>query len=549
MKISRRHFTLASLASIGALSANRAVAAWPSLLTAANKIPGEIVGVSSHLGHKLRGNDFPPPSQTLRHEVVIVGGGIAGLAAGYRLSKAGANDVLLLELEKAVGGNSSSGNNAVTAYPWGAHYVPLVTGESTAVKRLFEELGIITGYNPQGLPIYNEFYLCADPAERLYLYGRWQEGLVPNIALSREEQQQYQRFFSILSQYKTIKGADGKKVFAIPVDKSSQDAEWLGLDEMTMEQWLDQHGYTSPHLRWYVNYCCRDDFGSTLAQTSAWAGLHYFASRSGKAANTHAQNVITWPEGNGWLARQLAAPLQAAGRIRSNALAYHIQDKSGKISVDYWDSERKHTIRIETKAVIVATPRFVAARLLDSDRFKLSAAEFSYSPWAVANITLGKLPGGAGAPLSWDNVAYHSNMLGYVVATHQIPQMSSRKTVITYYWPLSHLAPDTARREAQDRSYTDWQQRVVAELLNLHPELQGHIERVDICLWGHAMVRPTQGFIWGKARRQALKQYPPIFFAHSDMSGISLFEEAYTHGATAAARVISHRKSSRKKST
>jgi hypothetical protein len=38
----------------------------------------------------------------------------------------------------------------------------------------------------------------------------------------------------------------------------------------------------------------------------------------------------------------------------------------------------------------------------------------------------------------------------------------------------------------------------------------------------------------------ALRQQPPIFTAHSDMSGISLFEEAYTHGVRAAENVLAH---------
>src|SRR5262249_51358958 len=29
----------------------------------------------------------------------------------------------------------------------------------------------------------------------------------------------------------------------------------------------------------YIEYACRDDYGALAAQTSAWAGIHYFASR------------------------------------------------------------------------------------------------------------------------------------------------------------------------------------------------------------------------------------------------------------------------------
>jgi hypothetical protein len=144
------------------------------------------------------------------------------------------------------------------------------------------------------------------------------------------------------------------------------------------------------------------------------------------------------------------------------------------------------------------------------------------------------LPEGKGAALAWDNVSYRDNMLGYVNATHQITQMHPVQTVLTYYWPLSHLPPDAARTEALGHDHAQWQKYFLDALLALHPELEDQVQRVDVWVWGHAMVRPTTGFIWGTHRRQILKQKPPIFMAHSDMSGISIFEEACTHGVRAA---------------
>ena len=54
------------------------------------------------------------------------------------------------------------------------------------------------------------------------------------------------------------------------------------------------------------------------------------------------------------------------------------------------------------------------------------------------------------------------------------------------------------------------------------------------------MVRPVTGFMWSDERRRFLRQSPPVFRAHSDMSGLSIFEEAYTHGVRAAEGVLSH---------
>jgi len=491
-------------------------------------IPGAIVGANSAFGHRLREGAFPPPIDSSHHEVIIVGSGIAGLSAAYNLDKAGVTDIRLLELEDHSGGNAHSGHNAVSAYPWGAHYVPLLSSESGHIKELFQDFGIITG-EENGLPAYNEDYILNDPDERLFVDGRWQEGLLPTLGVTAEDQIQYKRFLAQMEAFKIKRGRDGRRLFAIPIDESSADAETRALDRLTMKDWMLSAGYTSEPLHGFVNYGCRDDFGVRHDEISAYAGIHYFAGRDGKAANTAPDSVITWPEGNGFLAHKLAAPL--ASRIVSGALVYKVQDNGAGVLVDYWDGHISR--RLTARAVIMATPRFIAGRLIP----ELAAPGFTYAPWVVANLTLDKLPEGRGADLAWDNVIKDSATLGYVVATHQIPQMQPLRTVITYYWPLTHAAPAEARKEALARTYADWQKLFLSELYRVHPELVGQVRQMDVWLWGHAMIRPVPGFIWGGPRQTALKQTPPVFTAHSDMSGISIFEEAYTHGLKAAQAV------------
>lgn len=527
MKLTRRNFLLSGAFGAAVLGISRL----PKIFSE-NKIPGAIIGASSSLGHKLRSNNFPEISQEIKRDLVIVGGGISGLAAAYKLQKEGHKNFLILDIEKQAGGNSISGKNDVSAYPWAAHYVPLLCKESKDVIRFFEEVGIITGYDAKGLPVYNEYYVCNDPDERLFIYGKWQEGLVPSIGATDQDHEEYRRFFKFTESLKNQKGSDNKRLFAIPLDESSQDEKWLQLDKITMQQWMKNEGYNSQLLHWYVDYCCRDDYGTTHSDTSAWAGLHYFSARNGKAANVDESSVVTWPEGNGWLVNKLLEPVRE--NVVNSAVAYNVTDHVSHVSVDYFDAKTASSIRIKAKTAIIATPRFIAQKLVNSKNYSLSAQNFSYAPWVVANITLNKMPQGEGNRLSWDNVVYDSKMLGYVVATHQIPQMNPVKTVITYYWPLSHLEPQKARVEAYSRSYEQWQKIFLTELMEIHPELKNEVKNIDIWLWGHAMIRPTPGFIWGDERRVAVKQHPPIFTAHSDMSGISIFEEAFTRGTCAA---------------
>ena len=54
------------------------------------------------------------------------------------------------------------------------------------------------------------------------------------------------------------------------------------------------------------------------------------------------------------------------------------------------------------------------------------------------------------------------------------------------------------------------------------------------------MVRPLPGLISGDARRRFAADSPHLRFAHADVSGFSLFEEAQYRGVLAAERTLRH---------
>lgn len=159
------------------------------------------------------------------------------------------------------------------------------------------EHNVVTGYDANGLPVYNEYYLCFDPEERLFINGHWQEGLIPHFGVNEAELKEISRFFNLVAEYKNKIGKDGKPAFEIPVHHSSNDSEIRNLDKITFNRFLIDNNFTSPHLLWYLNYSCKDDYGSTLEDTSAYAGLHYFCARRARASNAESSAVLTWPEG------------------------------------------------------------------------------------------------------------------------------------------------------------------------------------------------------------------------------------------------------------
>lgn len=486
-------------------------------------ITGGIVGANAAAGHWLRDLKTPPaPSRTVQTDVLIAGSGMSGLVAAHRLRQAGVQNITLLDLESQTGGNARSGSNAISAYPWGAHYVPVPGADAVEVRRLFEELGIITGRDAAGRPQCEETFLCADPQERLFIHGVWQEGLAPNLSLSESERAEMERFTSFINDLRQKRGSDGRRVFTIPLDQSSRDPGWIALDAMTMEAWMQREDYTSRPLRWYVNYCCRDDYGAGIAEVSAWAGLHYFASRD-------EGDLVTWPAGNGWLVQQLMKRLE--GVAFQQAVVFHLEENGTAIVAHAYLPVTGECVRWNAKAAVCAMPHFVAQRVVAG---LTPSPILQYSPWAVANLTWhGR------SPEAWDSVFYENphRSLGYVSATHQSLDLSQHQTVLTWYRPLDDAPPPQARQEALSKPWTAWRDDIVADLSNAHPEAPTRISNIDVMLWGHGMIRPVPGFIWGHERENLAAPKGRIAFAHTDLSGISIFEEACTRGASAASLV------------
>ncbi len=56
------------------------------------------------------------------------------------------------------------------------------------------------------------------------------------------------------------------------------------------------------------------------------------------------------------------------------------------------------------------------------------------------------------------------------------------------------------------------------------------------------MIGPFPGLIWGGQREKLSVSYSNLHFAHSDLSGISIFEEALTRGYNAANKILGEQK-------
>ncbi|GAB4206961.1 MAG: NAD(P)/FAD-dependent oxidoreductase [Tibeticola sp.] len=533
-------------------------AAWVPLAAAAplagcsgagggREIAGGFAGVAVERGHRLRDAASIPmtPARTHRVQVLIAGGGIAGLAAARALRQRGIDDFRVLELEDAPGGNSRGLRLAGLPCPLGAHYLPVPGSAAHEVQDWLEELGL--RQRVAGRWTYDERALCHSPQERLFFQGSWQDGLLPMQGVGAGTLAQFRRFGQ------RIAALQQQARFTLPAARAPWSALHRALDAVSFDAWLAREGFDDPHLRWYLDYCCRDDYGAGSATVSAWAGVHYFASRHGFHApgddpgGEEADGVLTWPEGNGWLARQLAAPL--GERLLAGRVVLRIEQERHGVSVDAWNVQTQDLERWRCAHCIVALPSFVAARVVANPPHWLRAVARAqpHASWVVVNLALdAPLHDRPGAAPSWDNVVYGSTALGYVDAGHQrLHPVPVGPTVLTWYHALG--AQRAAREALLRLPWTHWRDAALADLAEPHPDLPARTTQVAVTRHGHAMAVPVPGILNLLGQTPAptgrillsindstAPLAPPrdarLSFAHADWSGYSVFEEAFTRG-------------------
>jgi NAD(P)-binding Rossmann-like domain len=538
----------------------------------AHEITGGFTGTSPEHGHLLRQvRGDAQPSVTRTVHTLIAGGGVAGLSAARALRLQGMQDFAVLELESNAGGNARAGSMAGMAHPLGAHYLPVPGDAAPETQDFLEELGV--RQRVAGRWQYDERVLCHSPQERLYFNGAWQDGLLPSAGVGAATTAQYTQFAQLIERWRNT-GA-----FQIPRINTAIVQAFTAQLAMPFIAYLNTQGLTDAHLRWYLDYCCRDDYGAGLDTVSAWAGIHYFAARHGFSAPGQANQpteqdkqrdgVLTWPQGNAYLTQALAKPL--GERLHTQRLIVKITEGRAGVTVDALNLQTQAVERWQAQRCIVALPVFIAARVVDNapDFVRHAAQHTSYSSWLVANVQINAAlqdTGGdkGGAAPSWDNVIYQASTdsasagqppptgLGYVDAMHQSTRTAPGPSVLTYYRALGTSVQ--ARRDLLAKPWAAHRDDTLADLAVAHPDVYQRALQVSITRYGHAMAVPTPSFIneialqskylllkqLSKKERFGISDTAAVTpatarlrFAHSDWSGYSVFEEAFRAGMLA----------------
>ncbi len=508
MKLTRREFLIGAAGTAGYLGLSgalpRAAFASPDLGT-----PSGIWGGSEpgHCHDTVRdGGTIPAPSSGRSAQVCIVGGGLSGLAAAYRLRD---TDLVLLEHLGNTGGHCARGRWRDVSYSECAAYF---VEPEPPLDAFYEEMKF---------PIRK----IEDPSDSALLAGKYVLDTFGTGANKLPYADVVRRDFARMRRdmEKLLESDDYPNM---PIQDATPLAQKL--DRMTFADWmLKEMGY-HPTLKAYVDLYCRSAHGAPAAEhLSAFAALNFWASEFGPR--------YTFPGGNALAAEMLHAAVEKAGRGRivSPATAVYVEPRERDVAVTYLDREgRAHLV--EAKTVIMACPKFVARHILKGIPKDQEAAmsELAYGSYVVANA-LCSSPVVEASYDTWTDDAPFTDFIvaDWVTRTGVARRAKTSHQVLTVYWPLAYDHEPPLR----DGSFGTFREGAIAGLAKLLPGARGKIVDVRLARWGHALCHGKPGWY---VNRSPLVSRPVgrVHFAHSDNQGLPAFESALIEGLEAAKR-------------
>ena len=466
-------------------------------LLAAEAPPAPVVdGEDNRICHQVRdGKIFTRPPASAKHDIVIVGGGISGLAAAYFLRS---RDFLLLEKEPHWGGN---------AYAMDFHDSAYATGTAFLYKdeysyRFAQELGLqpLPVNSPDGTIVNGEF-----------IADTWGDGLnkLPYSASVREG-------------FKKFK----KELLAI--DLSKREAEIYGTRLSDILK-----GYPNELKQWWDAYGA-SNYGA--ATEDAAAGVAVLEMRE-LAKESASDDRYTWPGGLGVVTAKLAEVMHAkhAAQMQTGATIVAVVPGANDVQVTYMQGAELKTV--SAKTVIMATPKFITRRIVEGLPEKQSDAmhQIRYAPFAVVNLIFDKPVFNKGYD-TWCPGNTFTDCIPADWVIRKQPGYQQKYNILTCYTPLKeddrgYLLTEASTRKIGANVLKDFQKLFPGS--NVDP-LEVHIYRR-----GHPVFMSTPR-LFTEVQPLARQPMDRVFFANTDSEGPeSTFNEALTAAQRAVKQVES----------
>jgi spermidine dehydrogenase len=535
------------------------------------------------------------------YDLIIVGGGFAGLIAAYEFRKAHPNGrCLVLENHPVFGGEAKQNQMLVDGVmltgPQGSNdaVVPRADNTYAHVVGLWDEIGMPRSYDyvdPTGAatslkfardnydPMYwNEdagslgyFFDVPFAAKRAWVVDPWSDDLqrAPISAAVRRDWVQWKKHSPILTRG----------------------------DEAATNRWLDTMSYgalivhelglSKEVFRLSDPLVATGDYGVSSDVVSAYGAK--LLGLPGTGENVIATDAFSFPGGNAAILRHIVksllpnaitgskafadvlyAPIDFSAldrpqhtRIRLGATVVAVRheaepENSKSVNVTYAVGDDLK--RVRGQAVIVAAGGWIARRIVRDlpPAYAAAYAKFHHGPILVANVAVRNWRAFARLGIS---AAHWFDGFGFFVNIRQpmkidgvtVPLDPARPAMLTMYvgFPQSGVPIDAQTSGARARlfatTYADFELQIRRQLqlmfggagFNAKRDIAG----IVINRWGHAYIAPQPGFYFGTAGGPApleviRERYGRVAFGHSELSGRQSWGRAAQESRRALKQVL-----------
>ena len=327
------------------------------------------------------------------------------------------------------------------------------------------------------------------------------------------------------------------------------------LDTMTYENYVTKVMGLDPAVARYVDPICASAIGLGSDVTSAYAaaqiglpGLHTWPGPGGSRRLADNMNAASFPGGNDGIARHFLkalvpkavrggrnfndvmngrmnfAALDTAGsatRIRVSSTVVHVANGAARGPAEVVYARGGRIERVRARAVVMANGGWAAQHAVADlpGEYRDAYREFVRAPMLVVNIAVRNWRFmhdlGITAASYRDEFGMSVNVREPIMAGNYRPPFDPDKpSVLTMYVPFSAPAKGGVREQASagrtellGTSYREYERRIRRQLVRLF-ERGGFDARRDIAgivlnRWGHAYVCPTPGFYFGRNGKPA----------------------------------------------
>jgi oxygen-dependent protoporphyrinogen oxidase len=451
----------------------------------------DVDGEDNRICHQVRdGKAFTRPAASARHDVVIVGGGVSGLTAAYRLQH---RDFLLLEKEPHWGGNAYAMEYEGSTYATGSAFL---TKDENAYH-FAKEIGL------EPLPVNSP---DASILRGELVLDTWGEG-INKLPYSPPVRESFKKF--------------KKEMLAIEVDKRSKE-----LYDKPFSDFLK--GYPAELKQWWDNFG-PSNWGATSEESAAAVAI---LALQEMVEESQVDDRYTWPGGLGAITKKLADLLQPKykDRMQAGATTVSVVSEKEEVQVTYMLGGELKTVA--AKAVIMATPKFITRRIVEGLPDKQSEAmhQIRYIPYPVVNLIFDKPVFNHG----YDTWCPGNTFTDFVVADWVIQKQAGYQqkfNIISCYTPMQeenrgYLLNEIGARKIAANGLADFQKLMPG--LNVDP-VEVHIYRR-----GHPLYMSTPG-LYTQVQPLARHAMDRVFFANTDSEGP---ESTTAKGIQAAQRTV-----------